>query len=73
VVIAPDGALSFLGLSVEAPTASWGVIINEGRDLLDEAPHISLIPCAVMFVTLLSLNYVGDKLRQIWDVREIRL
>ena len=73
VVIVAEGALSFLGLSVEAPTASWGGIINEGRDLLDEAPHISLIPCAVMFVTLLSLNYVGDKLRQIWDVREIRL
>ena len=73
VVIVAEGALSFLGLSVSAPTASWGGIINEGRDLLDEAPHISLIPCGVMFVTLLSLNYVGDKLRQIWDVREIRL
>jgi peptide/nickel transport system permease protein len=73
VVIVAEGALSFLGLSVEAPTASWGGIINEGRDLLDEAPHVSLIPCAVMFVTLLSLNYVGDKLRAIWDVREIRL
>jgi peptide/nickel transport system permease protein len=73
VVIVAEGALSFLGLSVEAPTASWGGIINEGRDLLDEAPHISLIPCGVMFLTLLSLNYVGDRLRQIWDVREIRL
>jgi peptide/nickel transport system permease protein len=69
VVIVAEGALSFLGLSVEAPTASWGGIINEGRDLLDEAPHISLIPCGVMFVTLLSLNYVGDKLRAAWDVR----
>jgi peptide/nickel transport system permease protein len=73
VVIVAEGALSFLGLSVEAPTASWGGIINEGRDLLDEAPHVSLIPCAVMFVTLLSLNYVGDKLRALFDVREIRL
>jgi peptide/nickel transport system permease protein len=73
VVIVAEGALSFLGLSVEAPTASWGGIINEGRDLLDEAPHISLIPCGVMFVTLLSINYVGDKLRQFYDVREIRL
>ena len=73
VVIVAEGALSFLGLSVEAPTASWGGIINEGRDLLDEAPHVSLIPCGVMFITLLSLNYVGDKLRALWDVREIRL
>jgi peptide/nickel transport system permease protein len=73
IVIVAEGALSFLGLSVEAPTASWGGIINEGRDILDEAPHVSLIPCGVMFLTLLALNYVGDKLRQIWDVREVRL
>lgn len=73
VVIVAEGALSFLGLSVEAPTASWGGIINEGRDILDEAPHVALIPCAVMFVTLLALNYVGDKLQQAWNVREIRL
>jgi peptide/nickel transport system permease protein len=73
VVVVAEGALSFLGLSVEAPTPSWGGIINEGRDILDEAPHVALIPCAVMFVTLLALNYVGDKLRQIWDVREVRL
>jgi peptide/nickel transport system permease protein len=74
VVIVAEGALSFLGLSVEAPTASWGGIINEGRDLLDEgAAHVSLIPCGVMFLTLLSLNYVGDKLRAAWDVREVRL
>jgi peptide/nickel transport system permease protein len=73
IVIVAEGALSFLGLSVEAPTASWGGIINEGRDILDEAPHVALIPCAVMFVTLLALNYVGDKLQQAWNVREIRL
>jgi peptide/nickel transport system permease protein len=73
IVIVAEGTLSFLGLSVEAPTPSWGGIINEGRDLLDEAPHVSLIPCGVMFLTLLSLNYVGDKLQQVWNVREVRL
>jgi peptide/nickel transport system permease protein len=73
IAIVAEGTLSFLGLSVEAPTASWGGIINEGRDLLDEAPHISLIPCGVMFLTLLALNYVGDKLQSAWNVREIRL
>jgi peptide/nickel transport system permease protein len=73
IAIVAEGALSFLGLSVEAPTPSWGGIINEGRDILDEAPHVALIPCAVMFVTLLALNYVGDKLQQAWNVREIRL
>ena len=49
---------------------TWGKVINEGRGSLDEAPHISLVPCAVMFATLLSLNYIGDRLRSRFDVRE---
>lgn len=70
IVIVAEGALSFLGLSVTAPTASWGGIINEGRDNLEDASHISLIPCAVMFLTLLALNYIGDKLRALFDIKE---
>ena len=70
VVVVAEGALSFLGLSVSAPTPTWGSLINEGRSLLDETPHAALIPCAVMFITLLSLNHVGDRLRTIFDVRE---
>jgi peptide/nickel transport system permease protein len=70
VVVVAEGALSFLGLSVSAPTPTWGSLINEGRSLLDDAPHIALIPCAVMFLTLLSLNHVGDRLRARFDVRE---
>lgn len=70
VVVVAEGALSFLGLSVSAPTPTWGSLINEGRSLLDDAPHVALIPCAVMFVTLLSINHVGDRLRARFDVRE---
>ncbi|MBA2624831.1 MAG: ABC transporter permease [Acidimicrobiia bacterium] len=73
VVIVAEGALSFLGLSVESPSVSWGGLIQGGRQQLDETPHVSLMPCAVMFVTLLALNYVGDKMRAIFDVREVRL
>ena len=73
VVVVAAGALTFLALSVESPTPSSAGIINDGPAILDAAPHVSLIPCAVMFVTLLALNYVGDKLRQVWDVREVRL
>lgn len=69
VVIVAEGALSFLGLSVRAPTPTWGNLINEGRSLLNDAPHVALIPCAVMFLTLLSLNHVGDRLRARFDVR----
>ncbi|MDQ3147552.1 MAG: ABC transporter permease [Actinomycetota bacterium] len=70
VVIVAEGTLSFLGLSVESPAVSWGKLIQEGRQQLDETPHVSLLPCLVMFITLLALNYVGDKLRSLFNVRE---
>jgi peptide/nickel transport system permease protein len=70
IVIVAEGALSFLGLSVESPTPTWGNMINEGRSVLDDAPHIALIPCAVMFLTLVSINYVGDRLRSLFNVKE---
>lgn len=73
IVIVAEGGLSFLGLSVSAPTATWGNMINEGRTALEIAPHIALIPCAVMFLTLLAFNYVGDQLRRRFDVKEVRL
>lgn len=72
-LIVIEGVLSFLGLSVGPPTVSWGGMINEGRDYLDEAPHISLIPAFVMFLTVLSFNLLGDTLRGLADPRESRL
>jgi peptide/nickel transport system permease protein len=69
-----EGGLSFLGLSVPAPTPSWGGGIAEGREVLETAPHVSLIPSAVMFVTVLSFNLVGDTIRSHYvDVREATL
>ena len=69
--IVVEGALSFLGLSVPAPIPSWGGAIAEGRELLETAPHASLIPSAVMFLTVLSFNLVGDTIRSRYvDVRE---
>ena len=73
VLIVIEGVLSFLGLSVGAPTVSWGGMINEGRDYLKEAPHISLIPAGIMFITVLSFNLLGDTLRNLADPRESRL
>lgn len=71
IAIVVEGALSFLGLSVKAPTPSWGGIIAEGREYLSTAPHISLIPTAVMFMTVLCFNLVGDAVRRrLADVRE---
>ncbi len=69
-VIIAEGGLGFLGLSVPSPTPSWGGMIAEGRDVLDRSPHVSLIPTAVMFLTVLSVNMIGDWLRERFDRRE---
>lgn len=70
VVIVLEGSLAFLGLSVEAPAATWGSMIAEGKRHLDDGIHIALVPSIVMFMTVLSLNLVGDVLRSRFDVRE---
>lgn len=62
-VIVIEGGLAFLGLSVPSPAPSWGGMIAAGRDVLEEAPHVALIPMATMFLTVLAVNLLGDKLR----------
>jgi peptide/nickel transport system permease protein len=64
VMIVAEGSLSFLGVGVRPPTPSWGGMIAEGRESLERVPHVSLVPAAVMFATVLSLNLIGDVLRQ---------
>lgn len=73
VVIVAEGGLSILGVGVQLPTPSWGNIIAEGRGDLRDAPHIVLIPTAIIFLTVLALNYVGDVIRARSDVRESAL
>ena len=48
-------------------------MINDGRELLDGAPHVSFIPAVVMFLTVLSFNILGDALRKAMDTRESRV
>lgn len=62
-VIMAEGGLSFLGLGLPAPRSSWGVMIADGREVLDQAPHVSLIPAAIMFLTVAAFNLIGDSLR----------
>jgi peptide/nickel transport system permease protein len=62
-MIMAEGALSFLGLGIPAPTPSWGGMIAEGKEVLDESPHVSMIPAAIMFLTVVSFNLIGDSLR----------
>lgn len=69
VVIVLEGTLAFLGLSVQQPAPTWGGMIFDGKRYLNEAPHVVLIPSLAMFLTVLSLNLVGDALRTRFDVR----
>ncbi len=64
VVIVVEGSLSFLGLSVSAPTPSWGGLIADGQTFLSQDPALVLVPSAVMCITVLALNLVGDTLRR---------
>jgi peptide/nickel transport system permease protein len=66
-MIMAEGALSFLGLGIPAPTSSWGGMIAEGKEVLDESPHVSMIPAAMMFLTVVSFNLLGDSLRNYFE------
>ena len=70
VTIVAEGALSFLGLGVPPPVASWGSMIGEGRESLDIAPRLAFLPAVAMFLTVLSFNLVGDSLRALTDPRQ---
>jgi len=67
-----EAFLSFLGLGVQPPMASWGLLIKEGAEMMEEAPWLLLYPAALFTLTLFSLNFVGDGLRDALDVRASR-
>lgn len=64
-----EAVLSFLGLGVQAPATSWGVLINEGASAIEEYPWLLIYPGAAMSITLFCLNFLGDGLRDALDVR----
>jgi len=72
-MIIAEGVLSFLGLGSTAPVPSWGGMIADGREVLAEAPYITLIPAFIMFLTILSFNLIGDYLRSLVDTKEGQL
>ena len=71
-IIVIEGTLAFLGLSVNLPTPSWGNLINEGtaNNALSTNPYIMMWPAMSMFLLLWSINLIGDRLRQRFDIRE---
>lgn len=70
ITIVVEGALSFLGLGVPPPIASWGGMIGEGRESLEIAPWLAFLPAIAMFLTVLAFNLVGDTLRALTDPRQ---
>lgn len=64
-----EASLSFLGLGVQAPAASWGGMIRDGVRYLLVAPHLVLAPGVAVFLVVLSVNLLGDALRDTMDVR----
>jgi peptide/nickel transport system permease protein/oligopeptide transport system permease protein len=74
-VILDESSLSFLGLGVQAPIASWGSLLSEGAQVINPVKSywwLLLFPALVMSVTLLALNFVGDALRDALDPRSRR-
>ena len=69
-VILTESFLSYLGMGVQEPASSWGTLISEGARSMDIAPWAVLCPSAVMVVTLLALNFIGDGLRDALDPKD---
>jgi len=72
-VITLEGALAFLGLSVNPPTPSWGNMINESRTVMAQNPWLVIFPSLALCLFLLCLNFIGDRLRNYYDVTEVKL
>jgi oligopeptide transport system permease protein len=64
-----EAFISFLGLGVQPPMSSWGSLISEGADSMEEYPWLLIFPGIALSVTLFALNFIGDGLRDALDVR----
>lgn len=65
--IISEASLSFLGLGIQPPTATWGNILREGKDVLLTAPHIAMYSGLAIMITVLGFNLLGDGIRDVLD------
>jgi peptide/nickel transport system permease protein len=70
LAILAEAGLSFLGLGVKPTTPTWGLLLSDGRQFIDQAWWISVMPGLAIMVTVLAFNMLGDGLRDIFDVSE---
>ena len=71
--ILTEAFLSFIGLGVDPPTPSWGIMIQEGYQALRSYPHVLFGPAAALALTVLAFNFLGDGLRDAFDPRSHRV
>ena len=69
--IISESGLSFLGLGIQPPTATWGNLLKNALDQIFAAPWTAIVPGLMIFLTVLSINYIGDGLRDAFDPRRI--
>ena len=69
-VILTESVLSFLGLGIQEPMTSWGVLIHDGAQMLDSAAWLLILPALMLSLTLYSFNYLGDGLRDALDPKD---
>ncbi len=69
--IISESGLSFLGLGIQPPTATWGNMLKNALDQIFAAPWTAIIPGFMIFLTVLSINYIGDGLRDAFDPHKI--
>jgi peptide/nickel transport system permease protein/oligopeptide transport system permease protein len=65
--ILTESSLSFLGMGVQPPSASWGLMVSAGRSFLFHAPWLAFAPCVAIMIIVLAFNYLGDGLRDVLD------
>ena len=69
-VILTESVLSFLGLGVQEPMTSWGVLIHDGANVMAASPWMLLVPAGALSITLYCANFIGDGLRDALDPKE---
>ncbi|NLD77257.1 MAG: ABC transporter permease [Acidimicrobiales bacterium] len=73
IAVVAEGGLAILGASLDPPAATWGIMINDGKSAMEDAPFIMFTPIVATFLTVMALNYLGDLIRDRFDVRESAL
>lgn len=73
IALVAEGSLAILGASLDPPDTTWGIMIVDGKPEMEDAPFLMFTPIVTIFLTVLALNFLGDAIRNRFDVRESAL